>query len=871
MNQFDLDAAIKNWLKTFRKHSAFNHGSIREMEVHLRDHIDDLEASGHSKEEAFDLAVKEFGDVQPMAKEEFLNLRPGITTNSIINLAMLNNYLKIAFRNFWNHKFYAFVNVFGLTMGFTIVFMIGLFVNDELSFDQFNVNKDNLYRVVENQYYADQPVFPVAVTPTALAPALVNEFPEIINSTRYQGTNTYRFVVGDKTIMESDGVIADVNFFEMFSYKIIHGSIEGFKENQHAIVLNSELAEKFFSNQDPIGKTITIDDRESEVIAVIENAPNSSHLSYRYFLNFEAYLAEDPERANSWGSNWLYTYVQLEDGTDHNLINEKIIGLIKANNEGSVTDIYLQPLLDIYLGEVDFVVETSRKGEKMYVQMFSIVAIFILLISCINFMNLSTASAAKRSKEVGLRKTVGAHRHQLIWQFMSESILVTLTGVVLSFLIIALLLPSFNILANKEFDLIELINSSKGFNFIIAVLVIAIITGIIAGSYPAFYLSGLQPISSVNSTKSKGKKGSLIRKGLVVFQFAISVVLIIGTMVVYKQLQFIQNVDLGYNRHNILYTFINDKQAVQFTNELRVESDIVAAGLSNRHPAYALSSTSGMSWPGKNPEDVLLMHFMGVDEHYIDLMEIKLKEGKGFESGDTASVIINEKALETMGLTNPIGQIINNGPEEYKIVGIAEDFNFKSIHTPIEPMIMFKLQEASRVFIRYKPENLETIAGTVQSVWERVVPDREFDYYFLDDDFATLYHAEDRTKILSSYFAIFAILISCLGLFGLVSYATEQRTKEVGVRKVLGASVSNLFLLLTGDFTKLVFISLLFSIPLGWFIMSKWLDNFAFRIDLTAGIFILSAISALLIALITVSYQTIKVSISNPVKALRNE
>ena len=868
---FDLDSAISKWLKKFRKHQAFSDGMVRELEVHIKDHIDDLISSGYSDQEAFRIAVSQFGDLQLMAKEEYRNLRPGISSNSRINTTMLFNYLKIGLRNFWHQKFYTLINIFGLTMGFTIVFLIALFVDDELSFDRFNENKDELYRVVENQYYADQPVFPVAVTPTAIGPALQENFAEVVNFTRFQAGDYYRFRVDGQAFLEKGGAVADANFFKMFSYQIVKGSVEGFKENLNAVVINQELAEKYFPNSDLIGKTLNIGTIERQIVAVIENVPDNSHLDFRYILNFEKYLAEDPERAESWGNNWLYTYVQLQKEADPEAVNAKIKDIIKKNNEGSVTDVYLQPLLDIYLGETDFVVEVSRKSQMMYVKLFSIVAVFILVISCINFLNLATARGAKRAKEVGLRKTIGANRGQLIWQFMSESTLLTIISVLLSLGTIILLLPVFNLLVDKQFSFDTLIHSQYASTYLMLIIGTVIFTGILAGSYPALYLSAMNPIVNLSNQQTKGKKGSRFRQVLVVFQFAISVVLIIGTIVIYKQLRYIQNVDLGYNKENIMYSFIPGDKASEFVSEMKKETSVLDAGLANQHPAYIMNSTSGFSWSGKNPDDVLLFHIMGCDENYMQTMEMTILQGRGFIEADTASIIINEKALELMGFDEPIGEIVSLGSEEYKIVGIVKNFNFKSIHTPIEPIIIAKLPSVNRIFVRYQPGNEEAVVAAAKNQWQKRFPDRDFDYYFLEDDFSELYHAEQRTSTLASYFAGFAILISCLGLFGLVSYAAEQRTKEVGIRKVLGASVNNLFLLLTGDFTRLILISLLFALPVGWYVMKEWLDNFAFRIDLTPDIFIIASIAAIVIALLTVSYQTLKVSVNNPVNALRSE
>jgi len=866
---FNLEKAIKSWLKSFRKHRAFNTGAIREMELHLRDHIDDLVHEGFDEKAAFERAVSSFGDIKPMAKEAYWSQRPKAGKNSLINTTMLKNYLKITVRNFWKHKFYTFVNVLGLTVGLTTVFMIGLFVNDELMFDKFHEHKDELYRVVENQYYDGQPVFPVAVTPIALGPSLYEEFPEIINFTRATQEN-FQFEQDGRKQSERSGYMVDEGFFDMFSFPVINGSVEGFRDKINTLVLTRNLAEKYFPDTDPIGKTIILNGKSHVVDAVVENVPKNSHLFFTYLVNYQRFLTERPERANNWNSNSLYTYVQLNKGASLEAINEKVIGQIKKNNESSATDIYLQPVTNIYLGEVDFVVEVSRKGEMIYVQIFSIVAIFILLISCINFMNLSTARASKRAKEVGLRKTIGAQRGQLIFQFLSESVLLSMIAVVLSVFLIALLLPSFNLLTNKEFVFTELFLADSSLKMAVGIVLVAFITGLFAGSYPAVFLSATKPISTLNAQSITVKQGAGLRKVLVIFQFVISIVLIIGTMMVYKQLNYIQNVDLGYEKDNIIYTSAPGEQSEVLATELRNQPGVVDVGLSSSHPGYVMSSTSGFVWPNQNPDENILIHYMSMDHRYMDAMKMNILEGRGFLPTDSAVLIINEKAKEVMGLENPVG-LTMTARGERRIVGVVKDFNFKSIHTPIEPMVIILRKNLNRVYIKYAPEYEDRIAATVQSTWQEIFPEREINYYFLDQDFQEMYDAEKRTSLLSTCFAVLAIIISCLGLFGLVSYAMEQRLKEIGIRKALGASVGNLFVLLTGDFTKLVFISLVISVPISWFAINGWLENFAYHITISWWVFVVSAIAAMGITLLTVSYQSIKASRTNPVKALRHE
>ena len=866
---FDLEKAIKAWLKAFRKHRAFNEGSIREMELHLRDHIDDLLHEGLDEKAAFEEAVQAFGEIQPMAHEVFSNQRPGTGRHSLINTTMLQNYIKVSYRNFLRYKFYSFVNVLGLTVGLTTVFLIGLFVNDELAFDQFHEYKDDLYRVVENQYYAGQPVFPVAVTPRPLGPSLLDEYPEVLSFTRIK-RQEHQFEQGDRKLMEPNGYLVDKRFFDMFSFPIIKGSTAGFNERLNALVLTEEMAEKYFPDSDPIGKSLKLNGQEYVVDAVMENVPENSHLYFKYLVNYMKHERDYPERATQWGNNFLYTYVRLTEGADLEVFNEKIRGHIKKKNDESVVEIYLQPLSDIYLGEVDFVVEVPRKGEMIYVQIFSVVAVFILLISCINFMNLSTARASKRAKEVGLRKTIGAQRSQLIFQFLSESVLLSFVAVMLSVLLVSLVMPWFNQLTNKQFVFAELFLTGQAVQLGLGILLAALVTGVLAGSYPAVYLSATKPISTLKTQTVSLKRGAGLRKALVVFQFMISIVLIIGTLVIYHQVQYIQNIDLGYDNSNIIYTSAPETESHLLANEMLNQPGVVDVGMTNIHPGYITTSSSGFDWPNKNPDESILIHHMAVDFRYVEAMKMNVLEGRGFLPTDSAVILINERALEVIGLENPIGQTVTAYGER-RIIGVVKDFNFRSIHTPIEPMFVILTDELDGVYIKYEQEYEDRIAGTLESAWQKTFPDRELEYYFLEQDFEEMYVAEQRTSTLSTCFALLAIIISCLGLFGLVSYAVEQRQREVGIRKALGAPVIHLFMLLTKDFTRLVILSLIISVPISWFAINSWLDNFAYHIDLSWWVFVVSALAAMAITLLTVSYQSIRVSRTNPAKILRHE
>ncbi len=870
MQKFDLNREIKAWIRSFRKFRPFDHGSIREMELHMRDHIDDLLTAGHSEEEAFSIARQEFGDVHDIAREEYWNISKKRNINSIINNTMINSYLKVAIRHFRKHKFHSALNVIGLMTGLAIVFFIFLFVSDERSFDQYHTKKEVLYRVVENQYYSGQPVFPVAVTPTALAPALSEQFPEIIRSTR-ASYESLQFQLNDQAITEDRGLMVDASFFDMFSITILEGDISGFENDIKALVLSETLARKYFPDTDAVGKSIKLDDEEFTVRAIMEDTPENTHLPFNYLVNFEYYLSFDPERNQNWGSNWLYTYIELDPNADPAMVDNKITMLIKDNSEDSSTEIYMQPLTDVYLGEVDFVVEAPHKGEMLYVNIFTLVAIFILIISCINFMNLATAKSEIRAKEVGLRKTVGAARGQLIFQFLSESVLLSLIALLLALGVVVTLLPFFNDLTGKSISIEEFYSLNRGLNFLLVILGSAVFAGLIAGVYPALVLSKPMPAITLKNNGHSVKSGGAFRKILVISQFTISIILIIGTLVVAEQLNYIQDIDLGFNKSNLAYMRAAPEKAPLLADELRKESDVLAVGLTNNHPGYVMSSTSGFEWQGKNPDESMLIHTLGVDEHYLSAMEMRIVEGRDFRKGDSTSIIINQRAAEAIGFEEPVGSIITNHGRDFTIIGVVSDFNFKSIHTRIEPLLIYMEDDPARLFIRYKPGQEARIKEIAETAWTSMFPDKEFSIGYLDEDWTEMYKAEKRTARLSTYFSAIAIIVSCLGLFGLVSYTAEQRTREIGIRKVLGASVPGLFMMLAKDFTKLIVASLIISVPLGVFLMNRWLENYAYHIDISALIVTETILGVILITMATISYQSLKVSATNPVNVLKNE
>ncbi|MEO1053075.1 MAG: ABC transporter permease [Bacteroidota bacterium] len=786
---------------------------------------------------------------------------------------MIRNYFKIALRNLTRQFTYSLINILGFTAGITSVLLIMMYVVDETSYDKFHQHSDRLYRVVENQYYDGQPVFPVAVTPGPLAPALKDEYPEIIKSTRLNfNTDIFRYKENSFT---EEGAFVDRDFMDMFSFPIVKGNADAMFDNINAMIISERLAKKYFADEDPIGKTINLNgNSEVEITAVMADLPTNSHIQLDYLLNTDRLRSFWAGMDTNWGSNTLYTYVQLSEQASVAEVDEKIKGQIKKNNESSVTDIYLQPMTDVHLSEVDFTADISGKGSMQYVKIFSIVAVFILLIACINFMNLATARSTRRAKEVGLRKAIGAHRSQLIFQFLGESMLVTAISIILSVLLVDILLPYFNTLSGKTLSLGIFSDWNAGLEFGLGLLAITLFIGILAGSYPAFYLSSFQPSGIIKGKVGSASKGKLFRRILVVIQFSVSIILIVGTFVVDSQLDFINRKNLGYAKDNIVYMPQVSNERETFKKEIERLPGTLSVSFTNQHPGYVESSTSGISWEGQNEEETMLIHYQAVDFDYLSTMQIELLDGRTFSKdnpADSVAVLINEEAARIMGFDEPIGQRLSTGVE-LNVIGVVKNFHFKSIHQKIEPLMLYYFpQRFSRTLIKVADgDPTETLAG-IESVWQQFNPEEPFNYRFLDEDFDNMYRAEQTTAKLFNGFAMLAIIVSCLGLFGLASFTVEQRTKELGIRKVLGASVPRLFYSISADFTVLVVVALFIAVPGGWYLMDQWLESFAYSADISVWIFIAAAFIAVIIALLAVSYQSLKAAKTNPVDALRSE
>lgn len=784
---------------------------------------------------------------------------------------MFSNYIKIIIRNFRKNTLFSFINIFGLAIGMACSILILLWVQDEMSYDSFNKNAANIYRVVENQYYAGGKLFPVAVTPGPLAKSLKDNYPEIKNSTRFDyGSRTLRS--GNK-IFDEDLAFVDPAFLKMFTYPLEKGNIEDVLKDPYSIIMTRESAAKYFGDENPVGKFLTTNDTISlRVTGVLKKIPGNSHIKFEALAPFELMkiLGRDLDK---WGNNSYYTYVQLRPNTSESETNKKIKDEIKKHNDGSTTDLFLQPLLKIHLYSAGkFTADIGGLGNIETVNIFSLIALIVLIIACINFMNLSTARATKRAKEVGMRKVIGADRWQIIKQFYTESILFALIALILALLISDLMLNPFNNLAGKEISF-----ASLGWMTISGFILLTIFTGIVAGSYPAIYLSSFQPIKVLKTDSKITGGGSLFRKILVVTQFSLSLILIIGTIIISSQLNYIKNRDIGFNRENVVGFNTNPSirsNVETIKNELKQNTKIISASAST-NPTFVSNSTSSLNWEGKNENDLILFHFMAADRDFAGTFKIKMKDGRFYSkdhASDSTAIVLNEEAVKAMGLKNPVGKTITMWGNKLTIIGVTRDFNFKPMETKIEPMVILNSLDYTRsMFVRIKSEDIPATISFIENVYKKFSPSTPFNYHFLDQDFDNLYRSETRMQTIFEYFAIFAIIISCLGLFGLASYIAERRTKEIGIRKVLGANIFNLTYLLSLEFTKWVLVSNLIAWPVAYYLMNKWLLSFAYRTELSLWIFPISGLLVLFVALATVSYQAIKASLINPVKSLKYE
>lgn len=782
---------------------------------------------------------------------------------------MLKNYIKTALRNFTRHKSSFFINAVGLSTGMACTFLILLWVNDEMNFDRWHAKDDRIYRVMEHQTYAGS-MFTTASTPGVLADAMKKEYPEVEHAATYTWEMDNMFSVGDR-FFKAKGMYVGADWFHIFSFKLLHGSADEALASPTSLVVSKSLARKLFDTDDVVGKQVLFNKKQTyNITAVFDDVPSNSTLQFEYLIPFSVF-ADENEWVKEWGNNGPRTVLTLAPGTKEEDFEAKIGDFIKKRNEGSNVDMFVHPFGYSYLyGRFE---DGHLKGGRIdYVRMFSIIAVFILIIACINFMNLSTARSQRRSKEVGIRKAIGASRNSLVGQFMGESVLISIASLVVAVALVYLALPYFNELTDKEIS-VDLSNPV----FWVGLATVTLLTGLVAGSYPALYLSGFEAVAVLKGSLRSSVGELIARKGLVVFQFFLSIVLIISTIVIYNQIQFTQTKNLGYDKENLIYFPIEgdlSNKIDAFQNELRNIPNIKSVSTTSHTLLGRNSNTGGVSWEGKDPEARILFEMVGTNYDFLSTMGMEIKEGRDFSKAfgaDSTKVIINEAAARVMQMQEPVGKQIDFWGGKWEIIGLVKDFHFQSMHNQIEPLI-FRLDPSYNwaCFVRLGASDVPATLAEVKQLYEDFNPGYTFEYQFMDEQYARLYQSEMRVGTLSRYFASFAVIISCLGLFGLSAFTAERRTKEIGIRKVLGATVANLAVMLSKDFTVLVVISIMLAIPVAWYFMDQWLGAFVYKIDLSAWFFVGASALALVIAWLTVSFQSIKAALANPSRSLRN-
>ena len=810
---------------------------------------------------------------------------------------MYGNYFRIAKRNLLKNKIFSFINVFGLAVGLTCCFLIGAFLFDELSFDKNSDRAAQIYRV-ELQVTQNGGMVKYPHVDVAVGAGMKNAYPEILASTRITGSNQTFVSKGNKLFKEQHFTLCDSNFLQIFSIPLAEGDNKTALKDPGTIVITKALGKKYFGEEDPMGKTLDLRGNPFKITGLIDKLPDNTHFHFDAFIS----MASNPYamKGHTWSNLGFYTYLLLNKGADPKklearfpqLINKYVapeavhdmgITMAEALKEANTFKFYLMPMTDIHLHS-NTKYELEANGDIQYVYIFGSLALFTLLLACVNFTNLSTASSAKRSREVGIRKVLGSLKAQLVSQFLAESILVSFCALLFAYLFIYLLLPSFNNLSGKHIHMLSFLN----YKTIIAALGLTFIVGLLAGIYPAFFLSSFNTISVLKGAVSNGpEKRSLLRSGLVVFQFMISTTLIIATLIVYLQLHFMQNKKLGYNKEQVLViqdTYGLDSNQYAFKQKLVNDSRVVNATISRDAPVgrgegeMDGSQVYASENKAKETESEIHANFFHVDYDYLSTLGMKMATGRYFSKefgSDSTAVVINEAAVRDLGWKNndeAINKtIISSGQHSYNVIGVVQDFNYASAKQRIVPLLMMLRHNNGSVLVKLRTTDIPGFLADTKKEWNALNARTPFSYYFLDDKFATLYSAEEKTGEIFTLFAVVAVSIASLGLFGLVAFTTEQRTREIGIRKVLGASINQVLILLSKEFLLLVSIAFVISIPLTWWAMHNWLNNFAYRMDMNWWIFAAGGLLAIVIALVTISFQSIKAAAANPVKSLRTE
>jgi putative ABC transport system permease protein len=798
---------------------------------------------------------------------------------------MLKNLFTIALRNILKDKTYSAINILGLTIGITCSMFLFLYILDELSYDRYHKNADNVYRIVSNIKEPDN-AFTWAVAQIPLAEELRDNYPEVENAVRFFQTGRTLYKNGDKQFYEEDFYLADSTVFDMFSYEFVKGDQATALDQPFSIVLTETIARKYFGEADPLGQALQNQrNEEFKITGVIQDVPNNSH------FRFDALISRNtrPQNQGGWGGFGVFTYIQLPAGYDLSKMYVSLDTIVKQRvnpifeQYGISVKYELQRITDIHLYS-KIQDEAEAGGDISYIYIFGVVAAFMLIIACINYMNLATARSANRAKEVGIRKVMGSQRTQLVVQFITESVVISLIALVVSLVLIYVLLPSFNSLSSKEMPFSYILQTPV----ILSLLGVVVFAGIVGGSYPAFYLSGFNPVNVLKGKLSSRGGSVLFRKSLVVAQFAISIFMLISTLIVFDQLSFLRNKDLGFDKKQVIRIDLSGRELRQKANvlaeKLKQNKEVELVGLADASPGEGIGKLLIQVEDNEGKLDEKGVDLFGANFEFIKTLGMEIVQGRDFSrdvaSDTTFAVLVNEAMVKRMAWDNPLGKKFvfkGAGPDntdiEKHVVGVVKDYHQNSLYDAIEPLMIVLNDDNNYIFVRTREGNIRESLTGLEKVWKEVNPNNPFEYQFLDQDFDSQYRADEKRSQIFTAFSGLTIAIACLGLLGLAAFTTEQRTKEIGVRKVIGASVNSLVFLVSKEFFLLVGIGMVLAFPAAWYFTDSWLQNFAYRIELEGEwlTFIVSSLLAFAITMITVGYHVLRAAVANPVKSLRDE
>lgn len=899
---FNLEQAIQNWKSSLKKYQGLEPGYIEELEAHLRDKIDHLLTKGYDPKEAFQKASNDVIQGVPQVVEEFRTSRtggknpPAWKSRSWIP-SLLPNYMKVAFRNFWRNKGYAFTNILGLAIGIASCILILLYVTDEFSYDRFHEKSDRIYRVLTDTKWGDQEGI-AYTSPPPLGRVFSEEVSGIKSFVRFYKPQE-QIVRNEEIHFKEEGIFAaDSTFFDMFSFELLQGNPKTALKQPYSMVITPRIARKYFDGESAIGQSLQLGEENTYTITgIVAPPPANSHIQFDILTSIYTY--SDVEYFDwSWVWNGVATYVTLHENADLQQAEEQIAGIVKDNlpatfnrigfsfeellENGGHWNYKLQPLTEVWLYSSAIGNPLGGSSDILYIYILGTAALFILIIACINFMNLATARSVNRGKEVGIRKTLGSTRNVLAGQFLTESLLYSMAAALLACLLINLVLPGFNSLASKELSF-GLFSRPWLFG---GLALLTLFVGLLAGSYPALALSSFKPVEVLKGKISSGSKGRRLRHALVVGQFTISLILIIGTLIVYAQLDYMQTKDIGLDKEQVIVIKNGEKlenQQETLRAQLASMEGIQSASVTTNYPTEG--DFTDFYHPLNAKGNDLMIASLMTDHYFIETMGIELIEGRNFreESAvDRRSVIINRKTAEGFGWTpkEALNQKIVYPGGDYQtftVVGVMENFNYYSLMNPVSNFAFFHQSsdsyrvDSGYIVAKMAPNRIRETLNAIADQWESFRQDIPFEYVFLDDQFDALYRSQQRMGVVFGVFTIIAILVACMGLLGLVTFATEQRTKEIGIRKILGASSGAIVLLLSKDFAKLTAASFVIACPIAWYLMQQWLQDFAYRITIGPGLFLIAGGATLLIVLATISFRSLQAALANPVKSLRSE